>query len=641
MTATTIRIVRPPVQPPAARRRPSRPKIRAWVLVDPVLGAVVGSAVLAVSYVVAQNDASGWRYPLYWIGMLFAFLPASARLLDRKMSEWERTALVVLLAVITYLPRLLRGIDRPVFTDELLHWYQASRMDSGSGLFINNPVVSAIGHYPVFEATIVLLHTMTRLPIWISGIVLVGLAHTALLLGVRALARELTGKPRLADTAAVIYATAPAFCFHTVLMSYESLGMPLMAWTLVVAVRATRTSAWWPLVLAIFLILLTTMTHALSSMFMLLFLGLFAAGAVLSGIRRRSRSWRAILVFSGLFGLGVGCSALWVSLQNWNVFTYLLPPGSSISAIFSGSKSTPHVPFSGGELPPYEIIAGFLAPVAIALLCFVGFFFARQEFAARPYVPWIIGIVCALYPVTFVGGFNLVLGEWMHRPWPFLYIGLSILAAAGVGHLAARKTEVSPSLRGTSRYARMMAAAIIVGITVLLIGNTADSASDQYRFPGGWIAGSDTRVSTPELITAAKWLRQTAGADARILSDKDTSNNLLAYAWAIPVQPVATWELTETEKPVSKATLARMYEKGVQYVVVDMRMSTTLNARGYWYGNRDPQAFKQTTPFSAVAVTKLRTVPWASQVYASEHLRIYRIDHTALATAAGITTTGR
>jgi hypothetical protein len=176
----------------------------------------------------------------------------------------------------------------------------------------------------------------------------------------------------------------------------------------------------------------------------------------------------------------------------------------------------------------------------------------------------------------------------------------------------------------------------MVSTVVLLVGNTATSANDQYRFPGPWVAGADTRSSTPEMVAAADWLRQAAGPGARILSDKDTEDNFLAYAWAIPVLNVPAWDLTETTKPVSGGTLKELYQLDVQYVVVDLRMATSISLRGYWYGADDPLAFKQTKPFTYVEVTKLSTEPWAERVYASQDLQIYRIIRPILAGAVAV-----
>jgi len=65
-------------------------------------------------------------------------------------------------------------------------------------------------------------------------------------------------------------------------------------------------------------------------------------------------------------------------------------------------------------------------------------------------------------------------------------------------------------------------------------------------------------------------------------------------------------------------------------------MSSALSARGYWYSNHEPAAYSQTVPFSFTAVNKLATLPWASAVYSSEHLKIYQINRAVLAaTIAG------
>lgn len=648
---TVTRVVPQGVDQPPQRRWPSGQVVwPGWETTVPYIGAVVGTLLLAVAYQVAVVPGeAGWRYPLYWAGMLAAFLPAAIRLLGSSARGAERGGLILILAIVTYLPKLLRGVGAPVFTDEMLHWYQGSLMAAGDGAFISNPIVPAISHYPMFEWLEVALHFGTGLSVWTSGVLLVGIAHVALLFGVRSLARAFLGNGRVADIAAVIYATAPAFELHTVLVSYESLGIPLAVWTMAFAVRASLAPTRGKLVAAGALAVATGMTHALSALFLLSFLLLCVAAVTVRGIRRRAVPARDLAIFGGLFGGTLAFDAVWVAAQGWNPFPYLFPTTglslSSFASWFSGGGSAAPGLFGGSGLPPYEPIAGLIAPVVITVLCVAGFLLTTPGLAARTEAPWLLAAIYLVYPITFLGRFNPALGEVMHRSWPYLYVGIAVLAAPGLRELATPSApgrhrgpggwrEWLPRRLTLADQPRRVALGVaIAAVAVLLVGNTASSTNDQYRFPGPWIAGADTRSSTPDMVAAAEWLRRNAGTGARILSDKDTSDNFLGYAWAIPVTNVATWELTETTKPVSTATLRRMYQLNVQYVVVDTRMASSLNMRGYWYGNLDPSAFKQTGPFPYAAVTKLDHEPWADEVYRSTNFRIYWIDRSILASS--------
>jgi hypothetical protein len=180
-----------------------------------------------------------------------------------------------------------------------------------------------------------------------------------------------------------------------------------------------------------------------------------------------------------------------------------------------------------------------------------------------------------------------------------------------------------------------------VAIAILFIGNTSGDSTNFSRFPGRWIAGADTRSSTPEVIAAADWLLRTAGPGARVIADKDAAVNLMAYGQAYPIRNVAIWEITENVARPMQRTLADMYNKRVEYIAVDFRMATTMNIRGYWYVPWEPEAGNRTRPIPYAAVSKLQTMPWASRVYASENLRIYRIDRDKLAVAAGVRSAGQ
>ena len=633
-------VIDPPVQP--------TPTLQAVGI--PAVAAVVGAGILASAYLAAGTDAVHWmRYPLYWIGILTAFLPAAFSLVRSELSSRGRASLIVLLSVVTFLPRMFHGSIRPLTLDEMMHWYQTNQVAEGASLFHPNPIVPAISHYPGFEALVVGLHAATALPTWVAGLIVVGIAHIALLFGIYTLAKELTGSVRLAATATALYAAAPGFTFFTVLVAYESVGLPLMVWALVFAVKAAGNAQHRirNLVVAVITIAAVVVTHQLSSVFLMLFLGVLLIAGIVRSVRGH-RGWREVQVYAPLLAFALAFNIVWVVMQDWNPVGYLAPGRPTfasmlghlrnLQSLLTGQSPT-HLPFEASGLPVYERIAGVLAPVIITLLCAAGFFLGRIRFQHRPELRWALAAIYLLYPLTFIGVFNGVAGSWVHRPWPFLYVGIVILAAVGVQALLTeiRERDWGTTWRTTTltshRKSLVATVAVLGSIGVLFMGNTANDVNDRNRFDGQWVAGSEARSTTPEMLAMASWLRGYAGDNARILSDKDTATNMLAYANAYPVQHIETWELTETTAPVTAKTLGAMYALEVDYVIVDQRMATDLNLRGYWYGGRDPQALTQTEPFPIAAVDRLATMPWASQVFATEHMRVYQIDRFGLAEA--------
>ena len=271
-------------------------------------------------------------------------------------------------------------------------------------------------------------------------------------------------------------------------------------------------------------------------------------------------------------------------------------------------------------------------------LCAVGLFLGRSRIQRRPELPWALAALWVIYAATFLGVFNGVAGPWVHRPWPYLYLGLVILAAAGFQELLARIRQKDwATVSNGDGKALVAVVALFASVAVLFMGNTANDINEYTRFGGPWIAGADTRSTTPEILETASWLHGYAGDNARILADRDIQANMLAYANAYPVQHINTWELTETPAAITAKTLGQMYALKVGYVIVDERMATDLNLRGYWYGGTDPLALTQANPFPIETVTKLATEPWATPVHQTENLRVYAIDPIRLAEAYAAT----
>jgi hypothetical protein len=610
----------------------SVPRIGIWLTYSAVL---VGALLLLLSYRFAVHpNVSGLRYPFYWAGMLIAFLPVAIQLTARSTSKHHRVILIVLLGVITYIPKLLRNPSQPVFSDELLHWYQQTHMIEAGSLFVANPVVAAIGHYPGYDAVVVGVH-LIGIPLWPADLLVVGVSHIALLLGVATLAFELTRNERIASSSAMIYSAGPAFSSFTVLASYEVLGLPLAVWALVMAVRVAQSrsvrSQMRSFGFAIVLIIGTGVTHPLSAVFLFIVLLAFAlAGSTASMLRIKSGPTRNVKQLWGLTGSAALFDVLWAVGQRWNPLPYLLPSDVSL---LPGTYSATHVPFQSSGLPSYETFSGLVAPLIITGLAIVGFLASRRHFDRYPEQRWALAALYIIYPLTFLGELNGQAGSEVHRSWPFLYVCIVPLAAIGAIEVLYGGPCVTPkALRSfmQSRIIYKLRRPILFGaITLLLIGNTANDSADADRFPGPWRAGSSRDV-TPELIAASQWLRTHATPGTRILADKDAAYEFLATAWVVPQSGIPIWQLTETTTAVPVVTLIQLYTQDIKYIEVDERMTTSLNARGYWYSDADPTAFSQAKPFPPAAVNKLESEPWAIRAYRSENYSIYMINRKVL-----------
>ena len=95
----------------------------------------------------ARGNA-GWAELLFWLGLLIAFAPITARLLSASPAREERIGLLALLGVVLYLVKVFHSPIGFTFHDEFVHWRNVQNaMDSGH-LFESNPLLPVSADFP-------------------------------------------------------------------------------------------------------------------------------------------------------------------------------------------------------------------------------------------------------------------------------------------------------------------------------------------------------------------------------------------------------------------------------------------------------------------------------------------------------------
>lgn len=165
--------------------------------------------------------------------------------------------------------------------------------------------------------------------------------------------------------------------------------------------------------------------------------------------------------------------------------------------------------------------------------------------------------------------------------------------------------------------------------SVVMIGNVAMHVNETYRFPGPYVYGSDTRTLTPELLGAAAWFRATQGDGRRVVTDRYTGLAFAAFGrdWIAPASPgFPVWQLYFQSGGPSATLLRQLDILGYRYLIVDRRMAQYLPRIGMYFTPTEPGAFTRTIPPPAAALRRYDTVPWATKIYGSDNLSIYRLN---------------
>jgi hypothetical protein len=594
-----------------------------------VAGAA-GTTLIVTSYRLAEWQ-HGSPFPLFWAGVLLFAVPAIAFAGRRDLSPSARLSVLVGYAAFTYLPKLLRNPDGPLYHDEFAHWRQSQEILVDGRLFESNPIVRVIGDFPGLHATVASIATLTGISVWQAAQIVLGLAHVLVVLGVAVLAADLWGDPRVAAVAAVIYSLNSSFLFFDTQFGYESLAIPLLIWTLVTLLRALRALTWatrlgWS-ALTLLLAGATIATHHLTALWLIGIMLLIST--VLSVRSFRSVATATAWALTGATAALVAAWLIWVSPRTAGYldpyFGQALDQAAGMAGKHgSGSREL----FSQSVAPWWERAAAFVAPaIALAGMAFAVFRLWRDRSG---------GLVdrSARLSLLILGSFYfpaalLILtpsgAEGARRSWAFSYLGIALVVAPVVGSLLRR-----------FRPARFVLLAVT---TVLLVGNVAAGMNPSYRFPGPPVFGSDTRAASPEMLAAAAWLRNTQGRNLRVVADRYSGLIFGSYGEQAPVTgsgafPTYDLYLAQPGHPVPRPLLAQLQSWRFGYLIVDRRMALEVPDIKIYFETNEPIPHDDRPAFTLAQLTKFDTLPWTIKIYDSTDVAIYRFDFGSLQASA-------
>ena len=140
--------------------------------------------------------------------------------------------------------------------------------------------------------------------------------------------------------------------------------------------------------------------------------------------------------------------------------------------------------------------------------------------------------------------------------------------------------------------------------------------------------GDDGRSVDQESVQTALWTLAHLGPDNRVFGNSTDALLLSSYGNQyvvslssdgvdiVPVYYALEFHSWET---------AILQSAHVRYLVVDLRMSSSLPIKGYYFEGREEPDINIKTPISRQALTKFDTVPGIDRIYDSGNLIIYDV----------------
>jgi hypothetical protein len=592
------------------------------------IGLMAGTWMLCWSYSVASTQPTGeLEFTLFWLGELIGVLPIVVRLTLASVSRSERLALLTAAGLFAFIPMFLRDPTAPLFFDALIHWHQAQVITRVGHPFVSNSVLPIVRSYPGLEELTASLRNLTGLSTFEVGTAFLWLLHVVSLVGVFVLVELITKSSRAAGLAALLYSVNPAFMFFDSQFSYESLAIVFAIWVLV-CVAGMQTSIASPhqrrtwFVLASLVGASCIVTHHITTYALIVALFAVSIATFLfrgQGVDAARRS-RLTLLFTALFIAGAAAWLVFVAPRTIEYLSpHIAPDIRDLLHVVSHKKAA-RVFFARHEGPRYEQIAAVVTVGILISLAAVAF---KSVKGLRTLSPVLIGLL-AFGMLYFLSAPILLTsqGEASIRSWGDTYIGLAAL-------IAILALFVLPRFDGSLRKrvgAIVLASAVFI---VVMVGNVDVQATVAYRFPGPYIYGSDTRSLTPELLATADWLRSTTGPDQHIVADRDTGIAIGTYGdelVAAPSPGFPVWDLYFSTGLPPKRLIRELQSSGYHYLVVETEMYRSLPLVGLYFTPEEPGYGSRTDPPPKAALAKFRDLPWLTEIFSTQHYRIYRMD---------------
>jgi hypothetical protein len=566
---------------------------------------------------------------LFWTGIVVIVGSVAVRLFGRGADRDERIALVLGLGLALFLVKVLHSPSGFTRFDEFGWWRETHDLVVGGHPFQADPLNPAAAGYPALATITGAIAQTTGLSIFISGLIVIGVAKAALMLFVFLLLERIVGSARAAGIGALIYACNSSFLYFDSQFSYESLALAFAVGLLLVVERWSRLERGAPrqrtaAVAALYLLLAAalTVTHHLTSIFVVFFLLAWAFIRAFADRRRQpAERGRGILLPAALIALMI---AVWLAFVAGHstvaeLGDFFSGAGHSISELVLG-KSGSKRPFSGtgettnllerGLIVVYVI--GVTALIAVGLLRL----WRRRE---RDPLMLTLAALAAFWPVGLALRLTQASTEISGRAPEFVFLGAGFLGAYLVAHPRPRSRRM-PALPGGRAIRPVAAAAFSV---VVLAGGFIFGELKATRQPGPFLVGAEDRSVTPQGIAAAQFAAANLPGDGNVLADRNNATLLGSYGGLYPA--FGSWDGSSVSTLLlDPQFVTRDYRivrgRALDYVVVDHRLKRALPIIGFYVDSEEPAPV---APPSEAALSKFGSVPGVSKIYANGPIAIY------------------
>lgn len=604
---------------------------------------------------------------LYWFGLAIMLVPTAIRMISANAARQERVGLVISLGLTLYLVKVIHSPFAFTYGDEFLHLFNTNQILQSQSLFTPNSVLAISPLFPGLPSVTAAITTLTDLSVFQAGLIVIGVARLVLLIALYLFAEEVSRSERIAGLTALIFMCNSNFLYWSAQFAYESLSFPLVVGVLYLIARRERVGRQSTYMaysmLALLVISAIVVTHHLSSYVMVVFLVgwwvLIRSGIhlYLSNTLNIVNRWRKGAVDSDEMLTKLGSSvehatastvadvkpgtsvergpeglaffAFIVALA-WLAYVAITTYGY-ISGIFfrAGLSLFDLVMGNGGGRQLFASTNGYVAPQAEQIITFAGVILSLMGLPFGLYQLWqkcrynAVAWLLAIGAFSYFGALLLRLTEagWGtgNRASVYFYLGLAFVLALAADKLWSRQHRMG---------FRAVGSGLLFALVFMVIFASGVMAgwNPQIRFTQPLVVDAGEAIIEAQGVSAAKWMRQTLGANNRIVTDEANGRLMLAYGEQHGYVGTFPYVYDILRTPtLSQFLLGIMQERELTYAVVDRREVAWDTMAGYFFDPVDAQG-NPTTSWSVQAVyEKFDREPFTSRVMDAGNVVIYDI----------------
>lgn len=582
------------------------------------LTSTLGLLIISCSYYLSQYGNLALEIS-FFLGLLLIFVPNVVRLMSSAPSRLERISLLCVVGICFYLILLMQSPLHFSNYDEFLNWRTATDIARSGHLFTKNSLLPVSPYFPGLEMLTDALSTITGLSPFYAGIVVVSVARILMILSLFMLYEQFTKSSRMAGIATIIYTTNPHFLIFDAIFSYETLALPLATCMLYILARFQTTDKGhrWIMFAAYMVLIALTITHHMTDY---VFVGLLILWAVVSLFCASSRHMRRNLAIIALFGVLLALAYAFLFKENpvsEYLSQYFGTAFTELEHIIAGTSTARRLFVQGASQTPTWDELLMISSVGLVTFGLPFGLLCLWQHYRRDALAVTFGIASIAYPVSQAFRFTNFGAEITDRAAAFLFLPVAYVLTIFITHFwPTRKLNWKP----TSLITCALSAVLLGGIII-------EGGPSWSSLPGPYLVVADARSIEPEGIQTASWTLSYLGADNQIGTDRINQILMLTYGYQNIVNdgenlPISTVFFSPQ---FGSQEVSILRQAKIRYLVVDLRLSTSLPLAGFYFADNEPDAFALTRPISREALTKFNAIPQIYRIYDSGDIVIYDV----------------